>query len=136
MFYFWIRKLVFEIFLPLFDHFLRFSKFKILAFFCTFWPISKQTADFSKKSFYTDDRLLMLYVLARIVFLYHQWSRWYVEMLIKSVRQLGVYTKIRENVQFWEVTMFFEIFSNGTVPKRRGFSSSVKNFFLNDDFII
>ena len=26
-------------------HFLRFAKFKILGFFFTFWPISKQTAD-------------------------------------------------------------------------------------------
>ena len=69
---------------------MRFSKFKILGFFCTFWPISKQTADFSKKGFYTDDRLLMLYVLASIVFLYHQWLRWDFEMLEKTVPHGGV----------------------------------------------
>ena len=32
----------------------------------------------------------MLYVLASIVFLYHQWLRWDLEMLEKSVRQGGV----------------------------------------------
>ena len=85
-----LPKIIFWIFLALFDHFLRFSKFKILGFFCTFCPISKQTADFSKKGFLYDDRLLMLYVLASIVFLYHQWSRWYVEMLERFVRQPGV----------------------------------------------
>ena len=85
-----LPKIIFWIFLPLFDHFLRFSKFKILGFFCTFWPISKQTADFSKKGFYNDDRLLMLYVLASIVFLYHQWLRWDFEMLDWLLHQPGV----------------------------------------------
>ena len=55
-----------------------------------FCPISKQTADFSKKGFLYDDRLLMLYVLASIVFLYHQWLRWNDEMLERFVRQGGV----------------------------------------------
>ena len=64
--------------------------FKILSFLLTFWPISKQTADFSKKGFLYDDRLLMLYVLASIVFLYHQWLRWNDEMLERFVRQGGV----------------------------------------------
>ena len=89
-----LPKFFFEFFLPLFDHFLRFSKFKILGFFCTFWPISKQTADFSKKGFLYDDRLLMLYVLASIVFLYHQWLGWNDEMLERFVRQGGVSTKV------------------------------------------
>ena len=56
----------------------------------TFWPISKQTADFQKKGFYANDQLLMLYVLASIVFLYHQWLRWDFEMLEETVRQGGV----------------------------------------------
>ena len=47
----WIKllpKLIFLIFLTLFVHFGRFSKFKIFRFFCTFRPISKQTADVQK----------------------------------------------------------------------------------------
>ena len=56
----------------------------------TFWPISKQTADFYKMSFHKNDRLLMLYVLASIVFLYHQWLRWDFEMLDWLLHQPGV----------------------------------------------
>ena len=44
----YFQKLFFEIFLPLFVHFRWFTKLKILRFFWTFWPISKQTADVKK----------------------------------------------------------------------------------------
>ena len=37
-----------------------------------------------------NDWLLMLYVLASIVFLYHQWLRWDLEKLEKTIRQGGV----------------------------------------------
>ena len=73
---------------------------KILSFLLTFWPISKQTADFQKKGFDANDQLLMLYVLASIVFLYHQWLRWDFEMLEETVRQGGVLDSLRTTTFF------------------------------------
>ena len=73
-----------------FVHFWRFQNWRFWVFCWHFGQKSKQTADFQKKGFYTNDRLLMLYVLASIVFLYHQWLRWYAEMLVWFVRQGGV----------------------------------------------
>ena len=49
-----LPKLIFWIFLTLFVHFGRFSKFKIFRFFCKFQPISKQTADVQKNVDSTD----------------------------------------------------------------------------------
>ena len=45
-----------------------------------------------------NDQLLMLYVLASIVFLYHQWLRWDLEKLEKTVRQGGVHSTAEYDV--------------------------------------
>ena len=43
-----LPKVIFWNFLPLLNHFWSLAKVKILSVFCTYWPISKQTADVQK----------------------------------------------------------------------------------------
>ena len=74
----------------------------------TFWSISKQTADFYRMSLHKNDRLLMLYVLASIVFLYHQWLRWDFEMLDWLLHQPGVtsiHTKEHAALLYWSLSI-------------------------------